>query len=134
AVIAKTPAQAGAGLAAFRDGREHPSVRTGEAPVGRPPEIAFLFTGQGAQYAGMGRRLFDTQPLFRSTLLRCEELLRPHLDRPLLSVMFPPPGDEHLLDQTMYTQPALFSIEVALGELWRSWGVEPGAVMGHSLG
>src|SRR5581483_3357850 len=134
AVIAETPAQARAGLDAFQAGREHPSVRTGDAPAGRAPEVAFLFTGQGAQYAGMGRRLFDTHPAFRSALVRCEELLRPHLDRPLLSVMFPSPGDEHLLDQTIYTQPALFSLEVALCELWRSWGVEPAAVMGHSLG
>ena len=100
----------------------------------RPPEVAFLFSGQGSQYVGMGRSLFETQPTFRRALERCDEILRPLLDRPLLSVLYPDRGATSPIDETGYTQPALFALEWALAELWRSWGVEPTVVMGHSIG
>ncbi len=129
-VIDSTPALVEK-LAAFAAGPEAEGVLYGQAPAGRAGRIALLFTGQGAQYAGMGRELYDTQPTFRQALDRCAELLAPHLERPLLEVIF---GSGSAIDDTNYTQPALFALEYALAELWKSWGVRPSAVMGHSVG
>ena len=79
----------------------------------------------------MGRELYRNQPVVREVLDRCQELLAQEGERPLLEVLF---EQEGLLNQTRYTQPALFALEVALAELWRSWGQEPDVVLGHSVG
>lgn len=133
AVVADEPARARELLAAFQQGRTESGLVSGQAAT-RRPEIVFLFTGQGSQYVQMGRQLYDTQPVFRRSLEQCDELLRPYLERPLLSVLYPEPGQTSPLDETTYTQPALFALEYSLAELWRSWGVEPTVVMGHSVG
>ncbi|MGI9180911.1 MAG: type I polyketide synthase, partial [Longimicrobiaceae bacterium] len=138
AVLGAEPGQMVAGLDAYLSGSDVSGLVTGEVPASVRPRVAFPFPGQGAQYVGMARQLYETEPRFRQTLERCEEILRPHLDPPLLSVLYPAPGEEAeaqaLLDQTAYTQPALFALEYALSELWRSWGLEPHAVLGHSVG
>ncbi|HLS56240.1 MAG TPA: SDR family NAD(P)-dependent oxidoreductase [Zeimonas sp.] len=99
-----------------------------------PPGVAFLFTGQGAQYAGMGRRLAQTSPVFRDTLQRCAAVIDPVIGRSLIDVVFGADTDASLLGRTAYTQPALFAIEFALAEWWRSVGVVPTVVLGHSVG
>jgi acyl transferase domain-containing protein/acyl carrier protein len=116
-------------------GEEEPEgVARGRVKGSRVPEIAFLFTGQGSQCAGMGRGLFETAPLFRKTMLECDEILRPALERPLISVIYPEPGADSPINETAYAQPALFALEYALARLWMSWGIRPSTVAGHSVG
>ncbi len=122
-------------LSAFVSSQDASSLVHGYVQGTRQPRIAFLFTGQGAQYSGMARQLYDLEPGFRATLDKCDQFLRTYLDRPLLSVIFAEnDSDAVLINETAYTQPALFAVEYALAEVWQSWGIHPSVVMGHSVG
>ena len=138
AVVAASCDELRTKLRAFHTGSDPTEVIGGISPRNETADdsnLAFLFTGQGSQYAGMGRELYATQPVFHAAIDRCEEFLRDRLDRPLTDVLFSEQSDaDRTLDQTIYTQPALFALQFALAELWKSWGIEPSAVLGHSVG
>ncbi|EYF05471.1 Malonyl CoA-acyl carrier protein transacylase [Chondromyces apiculatus DSM 436] len=135
AITAGSTDQAREGLRAFSEGERPSSIASGHGQAeDREPGIVFLFTGQGGHYPGMGHKLFQSEPVFREALEACDAALRPHLDRPLLSVLHATSNDHALLDTPEYCQPALFALQVALAALFRSWKLEPAAVLGHSLG
>lgn len=121
-------------LQSFADGQRSPLIKTGKARSDRRLNVAFLFSGQGSQFVGMGRQLYDTHPVFRQALDQCDEILADLLPRRLLQVLFQDDGDDAALHQTLYTQPALFSLEYSLSRLWRSFGIEPTVMIGHSIG
>ena len=110
-------------LAAFSAGQEVAGLFKGK--VAGSPKIAFIFTSFSSQYLGMARKLYETQLTFRATLNHCDQILRSYLEQPLLEILF---------SQSPPAPPALFSLEYALFQLWKSWGIEPTAVMGHDIG
>jgi phthiocerol/phenolphthiocerol synthesis type-I polyketide synthase C len=136
AVVGGSPAELSESLAAYREGAPHPGLSFGLCRPGRRPGVVFVFSGQGSQWLGMGRRLYAQEPAFRDALDRCDQAMRPHLDRSVPAELLADDagdGDSWLSDIGVI-QPAIFAVQVALAALWRSWGVEPVAVVGHSLG
>ncbi|HEY9849780.1 MAG TPA: SDR family NAD(P)-dependent oxidoreductase [Leptolyngbyaceae cyanobacterium] len=96
--------------------------------------IVFMFPGQGSQYVGMGRELYETESVFREEVDRCCELIQPVLGLDLRSIIYPKESENQTLEDTALVQPVLFVIEYALAKLWISWGVSPEAFIGHSIG
>ncbi|WEQ54930.1 SDR family NAD(P)-dependent oxidoreductase [Komagataeibacter nataicola] len=132
ALTVSTRAELVSGLEAAARGELPAGAARGEGRV--RGKTAWLFTGQGSQRIGMGRGLYEEWPAFRTALEEAWSALDPHLDRPLRDVMWAEPSEAWRLDETEWTQPALFALEVALAALWQSWGVEPDVVAGHSVG
>ncbi|MGV0850694.1 type I polyketide synthase [Mycolicibacterium phlei] len=130
ALVVDSVSNARALLADLADNKLGSDVLRGEC--GDPPKTAWLFTGQGSQYPGMARELYNTEPVFAETVDRCAAATADILEKPLLDVVFA--DDEAALRDTTYAQPALFAIEMGLARLWQSWGIEPDVVLGHSVG
>jgi len=133
AVVAGDPAEAASAL------RGEAGTAVIEAPhrAGDPPELVFLFTGQGSQHPGMARVLYEDAPAFRAALDRCAAILDPVLGRSLVGLLCDEPpegGAEAPIYETTWAQPAVVAFEYALAELWKAWGIRPAAVLGHSLG
>ena len=133
AVVAQTKDELSDKLHSWREGRMSKGVFAGQAPIARKPKIAFMFTGQGAQYAGMGRQLYQLEPRFKAAIDRCASLMDADLGVPLLEVLFGA-NSAKFLDNTQYVQPALFAIEYGLADLLHHWGIDPDYVIGHSVG
>ncbi|MDP1536505.1 MAG: type I polyketide synthase, partial [Burkholderiales bacterium] len=129
-IVANDSAELTAALAALQHGQRHAALYRGSAR--HKPGLAMLFTGQGAQYPGMGEDLYRRWPVFRAAIDDCARQLDGLLDRALQDLLFN--ADEACLQRTLYAQPCVFAVDYALYCLWRSWGVEPDAVIGHSLG
>nr|AEZ54377.1 PieA4 [Streptomyces piomogenus] len=126
-VIGENRAELLSGLAALADGTAAPGVVQGSGTFDRP---VFVFPGQGSQWIGMGAELLDTSPVFAQWIAKCEAALAPHVDWSLTDVL----RGKDELTRVDVVQPALFAVMVSLAELWRSLGIEPAAVIGHSQG
>lgn len=134
ACVSETSEELRGQLEALAAGEIPARAATGRVRASARTDVVFLCTGQGAQYPGMARRLYGTERAFRTALDHCSEILAGHLERPLLEVIFSPEGAETPLHAPSYAQPANFAVEYAAAEMWKSWGVVPSAVVGHSLG
>ena len=108
---------------------------SGRQGTGRRP-VVFLFPGQGSQKVGAGRELYEREPVMRAEVDRCAAVLEPLLGEDVRRALFAAPGEEasRRLEQTRLAQPGLFTLEYALARLWASWGIEPEAMLGHSIG
>ena len=121
------------GVEELRGGLERLAAEGGRG-AGGATRVAFLFTGQGSQWAGMGRALYRREPVVRAVLERCEREMVSLRGESLLDVMFGREGAAGSVDDTTWTQPALYALGCALSALWESVGVRPVAVLGHSVG
>ncbi|HVG19703.1 MAG TPA: type I polyketide synthase, partial [Blastocatellia bacterium] len=120
-------------LAAYLRREARHGISSGHKPEGGAPKIAFVFPGQGTQWSGMGRELFEQEPVFRAAIERCDKALGEHVDWSLIDQLT---ADESRsrLSEINVVQPCLFAVQVALAELWLSWGVRPDAIVGQSMG
>ncbi|OQS16292.1 hypothetical protein B0T36_05880 [Nocardia donostiensis] len=126
AVVAVEAAEAAAKLRAG-------DTVTGQVRHGHTGKVAFLFNGQGPQWYAMGRTLLETSPVYRDKILECDRLAGQYIDWSIYDELT---ADEETsrIGETRYLQPTMFALQVALVELWKSWGVSPDAVLGHSMG
>jgi acyl transferase domain-containing protein/SAM-dependent methyltransferase len=130
AVVGETAEQ----MALALEGAESTRSLSGVVDAGAADRVCFLFTGQGSQYVGMGRELYASSAVFRAGIDRCAAAWLAETGESLIEVLYPAAGAASRMGEARCAQPALFAFEYAMAELWRSWGMEPGVVLGHSLG
>ncbi|MFJ7900279.1 acyltransferase domain-containing protein [Streptomyces sp. NPDC096198] len=133
AVVARDREELADALAAHARGERTAGLYTSGRAAGKRPRVAFVFPGQGSQWPGMGRELMHREPVFHAALRECDEAARAFVDWSVLERLTGVAPDP-AADRIDVVQPVLFAVEVALAALWRSWGVEPDAVVGHSMG
>jgi len=134
AAVGRSALELGTALRDYLAGHAPATLADTGSAASAKVRIAFLFTGFGAQQVGMARDLYGSAPVFREALDRCATLLEPRLGRSLIELLYGATANDASLDDPALGHPALFAVEYALAQLWRSWGVEPDAVLGHSLG
>ncbi len=134
AVTGNSAAHVAEGLEAFLCGEVRPGWSSGHKLSDRRRKLVFVFPGQGSQWFGMGRTLLKQEAVFREAVEHCDRAMRPYGDWSLLAELTATDPAHSRLNEVDVLQPALFAIQVALTALWRSWGVEPDAVVGHSMG
>lgn len=133
-LLASNMAEVAEELSAFASNQESPKIRSAfAARREEPPRIGFIMSGQGPQWWGMGRELMELEPVFRQAMERCDAALRPWAKFSLLEELGRT-EETSRLQRTEVGQPAIFAMQVALAALWQSWGVQPSAVVGHSVG
>ncbi|MFD9718900.1 acyltransferase domain-containing protein [Streptomyces sp. NPDC059076] len=133
ALCVRTETELVEALSAHARGENHPALHTTGTAAQSRPRVAFVFPGQGSQWIGMGRELIRSEPVFHAAIRACDTAARAHVGWSIEAELTS--GDTDLIvDRIDVVQPVLFAVEVALAALWRSWGVEPYAVVGHSMG
>lgn len=134
ALAASTPAESARLLRGYLEGSAHePWITSGRKPANRRPRVAFVFSGQGSQWIGMAKGLLKDRSVFRDALDRCEEILSEWADWSLVEEIEQPETASRI-HRTEFAQPIVCAIQIALAAQWKSWGVEPDAVIGHSMG
>jgi acyl transferase domain-containing protein len=133
AVVAQHPDEARARLRAHLDDEKAAGAVAGRTQPGGRPKLAFVFSGMGPQWWAMGRQLFATEPVFRAAVEACAVELRKYIGWSLVEELLAD-EDRSRMSETEVAQPANFALQVGLAELWRSWGIEPDAIIGHSAG
>ncbi|WP_375772897.1 SDR family NAD(P)-dependent oxidoreductase [Archangium gephyra] len=133
ALTARSSGELAQGLRDYLEGKASPRLAAGRATPGEAPRVVFVFAGQGAQWLGMGRSLLHREPVFRATLEQCGRLIQQHLGWSLLEELTAG-AESSRLDHVEVGWPVSIAVQIALTELWRTWGVEPAAVIGHSGG
>jgi acyl transferase domain-containing protein/acyl carrier protein len=135
AVITKSRTDASQALNEYLKGIRRPDIVSNYADFTHQPRLVFVFPGQGSQWLGMGRDLFEHVPVFRESILRFDRSMQSLTDWSISEQLSLDPSDNNYrMDRIDVIQPVLLAIEIGLAELWMSWGVQPDAVIGHSMG
>ncbi len=133
ALVAHSRSELAEQLAAFVAGQAVPGASSDRVMAGQRPRLAFVCSGQGPQWWAMGRQLLEREPVFRAVIQHCDEIVRRLGPWSLLEELMADEGHSRMA-MTAISQPAIFALQVALAALWRSWGVQPEAILGHSVG